>query len=60
MSSNQDKTSLFINGKEQGELKGDDERTVGPFLPIEHEVKGTYKGKYATVTNIITTSGRFR
>ncbi|MGX2961707.1 zinc ribbon domain-containing protein [Peribacillus sp. JNUCC 23] len=54
VSSNQDKTALFINGKEEGELKVSDERTLGPFLPIDHEVKGSYTGQYTTVTDTIS------
>ncbi|MFJ8245983.1 zinc ribbon domain-containing protein [Peribacillus asahii] len=50
---NQDQTVLSINDKEQGELKESDEKTVGPLLPIEHEVKGSYKGQYATVTDTV-------
>ncbi|USK69666.1 zinc ribbon domain-containing protein [Peribacillus asahii] len=50
---NQDKTMLSINDKEQGELKESDEKTVGPLLPIEYEVKGAYKGQYATVKDVV-------
>lgn len=46
---NQSKISVTVNSKKQGPLKKN-KATFGPFLPIEHEVTGTYKGPYGTVT----------
>lgn len=51
VSINQPQASVSINEKGVGELKEGEERTFGPFLPVEHEVKGSYKGEYTTVTN---------
>lgn len=51
VSTNQPNASISINDKNVGELKEEEERTFGPFLPVMHEVKGAYKGEYTTVTD---------
>lgn len=51
VSTNQPKSSVSINEKNSGELKEGEERTFGPFLPVKHEVKASYKGEYTTVTD---------
>nr|WP_159433178.1 hypothetical protein [Bacillus massilionigeriensis] len=51
ITSNQPDTSVTIDGKEQEKLKENDEKTFGPFLPIEHVVKGLIKAEYTSVTD---------
>ncbi|WP_158555963.1 TcaA 3rd/4th domain-containing protein [Peribacillus glennii] len=51
VTANQSDASIIIDGKDRGKLKEEDERTIGPLLPIEHELKGSFKGEYATVTD---------
>jgi membrane-associated protein TcaA len=47
-SSNQEVAEVTIDNKKQGELKENEEKTFGPFLPVKHEIIGIYKGQYGT------------
>ena len=49
VSANESKIAVAVNSKKLGPLNKDNEATFGPFLPIEHELTGTYKGAYGTV-----------
>ena len=55
---NQPEVSITLNDQKQGDIKKGEKKTLGPFLPIEHEIIGTYKGKYgsATVKEVINPS----
>ncbi|WP_199880711.1 TcaA 3rd/4th domain-containing protein [Bacillus massiliglaciei] len=50
ISSNQPDTSVSINGKDAGKLKDGEVTKFGPLLPGKHEVEGSFKGEYTTVT----------
>ncbi|MFZ0445233.1 MAG: zinc-ribbon domain-containing protein, partial [Bacillus sp. (in: firmicutes)] len=47
---NQPEVSVTLNDQKQGDIKKDEKKTFGPLLPIEHEIIGTYKGKYGSAT----------
>ena len=43
---------IYIDGKKYEPIKKDEERTYGPFLPINHKVQAVYKGEYADVKQV--------
>ena len=47
---NQPEVSVTLNDQKQIAIKEDEKKTFGPLLPIEHEIIGTYKGKYGSAT----------
>ena len=47
---NQPEVSVTLNDQKQVAIKKDEKKTLGPLLPIEHEIIGTYKGKYGSAT----------
>lgn len=49
-------SSIYIDGKKVEDIKEDEERTFGPYLPINHKVQAEYKGEYTNVKQEETVS----
>ncbi|MFK2826626.1 hypothetical protein QYG89_13300 [Bacillus sp. B190/17] len=49
VSANQENAALKVDGRDEGKLEEGKEKTLGPFLPIPHELKASFKGEYALV-----------